>query len=69
MPLTVWVSQHDELALDELAHRYSRLSRHLCALAVVRAGLAALASEPERLLDLVADRRGARHARLREPGR
>ena len=63
--VTAWVAPADDQALDALLDRYSRASRHLISVAVVRAGLRQLREHPELVMDLLGDQPRAKHLRLR----
>ncbi len=66
-PLTVWLHRVDDEALDQVLAQVHRCSRHMTALAAVRAGLRLLEDQPELVLDLLQDEPRAKHVRVRNP--
>jgi hypothetical protein len=63
--LSAWITPEDDQALDDLVGQLFRASRHLVAIAALRAGLAVLRDHPEDVLDLLADEPRAKHVHLR----
>ena len=65
IPLSIWILPSDDEALDQLINKYSQASRHLVALAVVRAGLHLLRERPEEVLSLLSDQTRSKRMRFR----
>lgn len=63
--VSLWVSPEDDQALDALLARYPGATRHLLGVAIYRAGLRALAANPEQVLEHLQDHARATRIRMR----
>lgn len=65
IPLSIWILPSDDEELTKIVESYTQASRHIVALAVVRAGLRLLRDHPEDVVAHLADQGRSKRMRFR----